>query len=243
MDDEPLARTRLRSLLSSDPEISVIGECESGTEAVEVIHASQPDLVFLDVQMPGLDGFGVLDALASGPLPAIIFATAFDQYAVDAFDAHAVDYLLKPFRRERVQLAVARVKERKASSAPSPQSELQSLAGSMRVPGGKIPVRNGARTVLLSPKEILWLEASANYVTVCTADAKLTTRSTLGAIIERLPENSFLRVHRSYVINVDHMRELIHCGSGEAVVVMSNKRELPVGKTYKEQLEARLSLN
>ena len=236
MDDEPLARIRLTSLLASDPELEIIAQCGSTAEALLVIKTQQPDLVFLDVQMPKSDGFALVDKLGSHP-PAIVFATAFDQYAVDAFDAHAADYLLKPFRRERVQLAVARVKERLWGTTPDDPA----AAPGSRVTN-RLPVRTGSRTVLLAPKEILWLEASANYVDVCTAAQKFTTRSTLSAILSRLPADMFVRIHRSYVINLDHAREVIHCGNGEAVLVMSNRRELPIGKTYKDGLENRLSL-
>jgi len=231
VDDEPLARNRLKSLLAPDNEVDIVGESGSAEEALAAIQSTRPDLVFLDVQMPKADAFSLLDRLPS-PAPAIVFATAYDQYAVDAFDANAADYLLKPFRRERVQIAVARVKERVWGSTPQQNT----------VRLNRVPIRTGSRTVLLAPKEILWLEASANYVDVCTAAAKFTTRSTLAAIVSRLPSESFLRIHRSFVVNIDHARELIHCGNGEAVLVMSNRRELPIGKTYKDTLESRLSL-
>ncbi len=243
VDDEPLARARLRSLLALDDELEFIGECGSGEEAVSFILANAPDFIFLDVQMPGLDGFNVLEALPSENRPAVIFATAFDHHALDAFDVQAVDYLLKPFRRERVLMAVTRVKERLRQSITRTEEIIAPAQGiAVSEAPKKLAVRNGSRTVLVGPKEVVWLEACANYVSICVANTKLTMRSTLTAVADRLPRESFLRVHRSFVINLEHVREVIRCGNGEAVVVMSNGRELPVGRTFKDNLETRISL-
>ncbi len=242
MDDEPLARRRILSLLQADPTFEVIGESGNGTDAVEKITTLKPDLVFLDVQMPKLDGFGVLEAVAPVHLPAIIFATAFDQYAVKAFDAHAVDYLLKPFKQERFMDAVLRAKTHFAAMQANPNGgeenqKILSLLRHVNTDADRLVVRSGGKVVFLRASEVEWIEAAANYIKLYSQQRVFTVREKISSLEEALPVGKFMRIHRSVIVNLAMVQEIQPCGGGEFVVILRTGRELPLGRTYRSKVD------
>jgi len=235
-DDEPLARRRILSLLKSDATFEVVGECGSGESAVETITSAKPDLVFLDVQMPNLDGFGVLQAVAPIHLPLIIFVTAFDQYAVKAFDAHAVDYLLKPFKRERFLDALKRSRQQLEQGYD--QEKMVTLVRQFNADRERVVIRTEGRIVFLKAAEIEWIQAAANYVHLHCREQNYSVREKISSLEEFLPSNKFIRIHRSIIVNLDKVREIQPCGAGEFIVLLNSGRELPLGRTYRPAVEA-----
>lgn len=243
MDDEPLARRRVLSLLQPDADFEVLGECGNGKDAVEKIATLKPDLVFLDVQMPKLDGFGVLEAVAQVHLPAIIFVTAYDQYAVKAFDAHAVDYLLKPFKQERFMDAVARAKQQFQAVQANPNGngeenqKLLSLLRHVNTDADRLVVRSGGKVVFLRASEVEWIEAAANYIKLYSQQRVFTVREKISSLEEALPAGKFMRIHRSVIVNLSMVQEIQPCGGGEFVVILRTGRELPLGRTYRSKID------
>lgn len=240
VDDEPVARAGLWALLDADGEVEIVGECATGREAVEAIRAERPDLVFLDVQMPDLDGFGALAELEPVERPVIVFVTAHDEHALRAFEASAVDYLVKPFDRERFERALARAKRFLARDRLSAVREsLGALTrwlgtereGPARVPGERIVVSDGSRMAILPREEIEWIEADRNHVVVHARGEAYRTRDTFGGFLERLDPRRFLQVSRSAAVNADRVRELKATSGGQievtlesGVVVVSSRR-------------------
>ena len=244
MDDEPLARRRVLSLLQTDPTFEVVGEAGNGKDAVDRITQLKPDLVFLDVQMPKLDGFGVLEAVATIHLPLIIFVTAFDQYAVKAFDTHAVDYLLKPFKQERFMDAVLRVKNQfqaihanTGSSSADENQKMLSLMRHVNTDSDRLVVRSGGKVVFLRASEVEWIEAAANYIKLYSQQRVFTVREKISSLEESLPAGKFMRIHRSVIVNLGMVQEIQPCGGGEFVVILRNGRELPLGRTYRSKID------
>jgi two-component system LytT family response regulator len=241
VDDEPLGRDRIRTLLASEPDIEIVGEAEDGESAVERIATLKPDLVFLDIQMPGLDGFGVLRQL-KGHVPLVVFVTAYDQHAIRAFDEHALDYLLKPARPARLKDAVQRARERLASAAPialPPQLlELLNQRPAERPKVTRFPVRTNERTTFVKVTAVDWIEAAGNYVILHVGKETHILRDTLAALEEQLPPN-FLRVSRSAVINLDRVRELQSMTAGEHIVLLQDGRQIPMTRGIRE-VEERL---
>ena len=215
-----------------------MGECTDGRAAIEAIATHRPDLVFLDVQMPELDGFAVLEALPSGELPEIVFATAHDQYAVRAFDACAVDYLLKPFKRERFLSSLERAKAKLARKRDSEGegSDLQALASLVRADRDRLVVRTQGKIVFLKSDEVTWIEASANYVLVHAGARVHQVREKISDLERTLPPGKFARIHRSIIVNLDAIAEVQACGGGEHVVVLRSGEELSLGRSYLEHL-------
>jgi two-component system LytT family response regulator len=237
VDDEPLARQRIASLLSGESDFEAVAECGDGRSAIEVIAAQAPDLVFLDVQMPGCSGFDVLEALGLERLRAIVFVTAHDQYAVRAFDAHAVDYLLKPFKRTRFRESLARARARVlAGPDPEERDKLLELVQMARGRSERLVVRTPGRFVFLRTNDVQWVEASANYVRIHTDKEQHQVRGKIGDLERSLPPDRFLRIHRSIVVNVDAIAEIQACGGGEYVVVLRSGKELSLGRSYLENL-------
>ena len=241
VDDEPLGRDRIRTLLASEPDIEIVGEAEDGESAVERIATLKPDLVFLDIQMPGLDGFGVLRQL-KGHVPLVVFVTAYDQHAIRAFDEHALDYLLKPARPARLKDAVQRARERLASATPialPPQLlELLNQRSAERPKVTRFPVRTNERTTFVKVTTVDWIEAAGNYVILHVGKETHILRDTLAALEEQLPPN-FLRVSRSAVINLDRVRELQSMTAGEHIVLLQDGRQIPMTRGIRE-VEERL---
>jgi len=232
VDDEPLARDRLRGFLKAEPAVEVIGECGSGTDAIIAIRSAAPDLVFLDMQMPGCDGLQVLAELPEGKRPAIVFATAHEKFAVDAFDVSAVDYLLKPFDRERLQQALRRVQDflqRSPGSAGTPASPAPKA--------DRITVKADGRLVFLKPDEIVRVEAADNYVTLHLLSGRLMLRETMTAIEARLGTLSFVRVNRSAIVHLDQIKEIQPAQHGDYTVVLRDGTKLPLSRSLRGRLE------
>jgi len=242
VDDEPLARDRLRALLASDLSIEIVGEAASGTDALEAIAALQPDTVFLDMQMPGCTGLEVVARL-SPPRPAIIFVTAHDRFAVDAFAADATDYLLKPFDRERLALALQRAREAIAARrAGDLSTRLESLLAARNHSGSsdtdRLAVRTDGRVVFLKHREIVWVEAANNYCVLHLHDKRrLMLRETLSAIEERLGSSGFARINRSALVQMDEVKELQPSTYGDYIVVLHAGQRLPLSRSYRGRLE------
>jgi two-component system, LytTR family, response regulator len=238
VDDEPLARRRIQSLLKADAEISVVGAFGNGREAAQAIKELRPDLVFLDVQMPEMDGFAILSEVADTHMPTVLFVTAFDQYAIRAFEAHAVDYLLKPMKRARFYEALQHAKEQvRLRQDNHYEQRITELMKQVTPASSRLVLRSGGKLIFVDPEEIEWIEAAANYVRLHTRVEVHTVREKISAIERELDSETFLRVHRSIIVNLDKVKEVIPCGSGEYVVLMKNGRELSFGRSYRDRLE------
>jgi two-component system, LytTR family, response regulator len=239
VDDEVLARRRILSLLKSDPSFEVAAECADGQSAIRAIAEHKPGLVFLDVQMPEVDGFGVLEAVSPVDMPAIIFVTAFDQYALKAFDTQAIDYLLKPFKQERFMAALARAKSRiQAGRVQLDPEALVALFRAVDRDRARLVVRAEGKVVFLRTAEVEWVEADANYVRVHTRQRTYNVREKISVFERSLPEHKFVRIHRSVIVNLDAVAEIQNCGNAEHVVILRSGKELPLGRTYRERLDS-----
>jgi two-component system, LytTR family, response regulator len=240
-DDEPLARERLRTLLAAETDVVLLRECGDGPAAVAAVRELRPDLLFLDVQMPGLDGFGVLRALdGDDALPEIVFVTAYDRYALQAFEVHALDYLLKPFTRRRFGEAMEHVLRRLElregrGPAPGVAALLDALRAERERPD-RIAVRGSRGVHFVKPDEIVWVEAEGNYVKLHTGAGDHLLRSTLKEVEARLGSHRFVRVHRSALVNQDRIRRLEPWFHGEFVVVLEDGTRLTSSRTYSGNL-------
>jgi two-component system LytT family response regulator len=234
VDDEPLACERLRMLLESERDVEIAGECHDGLTAVEAIRKLAPDLVFLDVQMPEMDGFAVLEALDTPP--AVIFVTAYDQFAIKAFEVHALDYLLKPFDRERFSKALAR------AHSGDLDARLRSLLAELRTRrkyNDRLVVSAGGRVVFLRVDELDWIEAAGNYVRLHAGRDEYLHRETMARLEACLDPEKFARIHRSTIVNVDRVKELHPLFRGDYTVVLRDGRELTLAKAYRERLRVK----
>jgi len=239
VDDERPARDKLKILLSQEPDIKVISECGNGAAALSALSELKPDLLLLDIQLPDTDGFSLLKALPSEKLPFVIFTTAYDQYAIKAFDAHALDYLLKPFDYERLKEALhrARLAIRTQNDRMLTDRLLKILQGSSSTPvSRRLLIRSGGRVVFLAYDEIEWIDAAANYVRVNAGKVSYMLRGSIGSIAEKLPAEQFVRIHRSTVVNARLIKELQPCNSGEFIVVLRNGKELSCSRGYRAGL-------
>jgi two-component system LytT family response regulator len=240
VDDEPLARERLRGMLEAEPEIEVLAECGDGLSAVESIRTLAPDLVFLDIQMPGLDGFGVLNKLARSPLPAVVFVTAYDKFALKAFEVHAIDYLLKPFDRERFRKALQHVKGRlgraEQSNLETRVQELLTALKSDKEETDRLVIKTTGKITFLKFEEIDWVEADDNYVNIHAGTGTHLLRETLTALEARLPAKKFARISRSAIVNLDMIKELQPLFHGEYAVILRNNTRLTLSRSCRENL-------
>lgn len=246
VDDEPLARERLRTLLQQEPDVQVIGECADGRQAVTAITNDAPDLVFLDIQMPILDGFGVLQALDDRPLPAIVFVTAYDQYALRAFDVHALDYLLKPFTARRFQKALQRARDemQRDNGETSPVEKrlmtlLDDLNGEKKHPK-RLVVKASGRVYFLKVDEIDWIEAEGNYVRLHVAANSHLLRETMKGMEAALDPDRFIRIHRSTIVNTERIRELQPLFHGEYAVILQDGTRLVASRGPENRLRKML---
>jgi two-component system LytT family response regulator len=254
VDDDHFARASVRSLLSAEPGVRIVGEASDGHAALEAIEREDPDLVFLDVDMPGLDGFGVLEALGGARLPAVVFVTAHEHYAIRAFEVHAMDYLLKPFGRERFRQAFARARAALARRDDDGQAErVQALLEELReeqrgierllapaAPLDRILVKAHDRVLLVELADVDWIEAEGNYVRLHAGGASYLVRWKIGSLEERLDPRRFARVHRSTVVNLERVRELRPWFAGDLLVVLKDGTELKLSRGYRPKLEERL---
>jgi two-component system LytT family response regulator len=232
-DDEPLSRERLRQFLHAEEHTEIVAECGTGTETLDAITTTSPDLVFLDVRMPELDGFAVLERLGDNRPPAIIFVTAHHEFAVRAFEIAAIDYLLKPFDRDRFRVAFSRARTRLERGATGPASETTFLAGRHKSTE-RVAVRLQGRIFFVSTKDIDWLNAADNYVQLHVGKASHFLRSTLTSLITQLPPNQFLRINRSHLVNVDRIKEIRSKTHGDFIVHLRRhnshwQSEVPAG--------------
>ncbi|AMY10733.1 Transcriptional regulatory protein YehT [Luteitalea pratensis] len=236
VDDEPIARRRLKGLLQAEPSVEIVGESEDGESALAGIRRLRPDLVFLDVQMPGLDGFDVIELLPDAECPAVIFVTAYDQYALRAFDVHAVDYLLKPFERGRLRSSLARAAAL-AGSGGTP-ARLHALVDTVRAdrPLQRFLVKTPKRVYAVRADDVESLESAGHYVELRTATGTHLVRDAMAAIEQRLDRERFVRIHRSAIVNIDKVKELRPAFHGEFEVVLSSDRRLRCSRTYATEL-------
>ena len=240
VDDEPLARDRLRQLLDEQPEIELIGECADGREAVDAIRKQSPDLIFLDIQMPELNGFEVLEAISTESMPVIVFVTAHDKFALQAFEVHAVDYLLKPFDRERFDSALGRalqqVKYRqdpaRAEAQAAVLAEVQAPAKSI----DRLAVKSGGRIRIVRTADIAWIESAHNYVEIHEDKQSHLLRDTISAIEQKLPPDKFVRISRSTIVNIEKIKELEPLFYGEYTVTLQNGKRLTLSRRYRSKL-------
>jgi two-component system LytT family response regulator len=241
-DDEPLARERIRTLLASEPDIEIVAEAANGSEAVQLVRQHHPDLLFLDVQMPGLDGFGALEQLAGDYLPSVVFVTAYDEYALRAFEVNALDYLLKPFNRARFQKTLQRVREHVLGRANGDLNRkllnlLESLRGN-RPHLDRIVIRNAGRVTFLPTSEIDWIDAAGNYVKIYAGKDQHILRETLKNLEARLDPSVFVRVHRSTILNVERIRELQPLFHGDCIAILRDGTRITCSRSFSDRLDA-----
>jgi two-component system LytT family response regulator len=244
VDDEPLARERLASLLSAEQDIEIVAQCRDGEEAVIAIDQHSPDLVFLDVQMPGLNGFEVIDAVGGEKMPLVIFVTAYDQHALRAFQVRALDYLLKPFDRERFQEALQRARAHILRDETGDLGRrLLALVKDLRRDQPKtdrLVVKSGGRLFFLRTDEIDWVEAAGNYVRLHVGGTSHLLRETMNAIEGRLDPEKFFRIHRSRIVNMERIQEMQPWLNGEYAVMLRTGTRLTLSRGYREKLQERL---
>jgi two-component system LytT family response regulator len=238
VDDEPLARDSIRALLADDAEVRVVGE-GTGSDAEALVARGRPDIMFLDIQMPEVDGFGVLDRVGAETVPVVIFVTAYDQYAVRAFEVHALDYLLKPFDDKRFAGALARAKElvgaRRRGEVDNRIAELLKERDLSRT-RFLIPVRD--KTIVVDAAQIDWIEASDYYVTLHAGAAAHLLRQTMDEIEKQLDRRQFFRVHRSAIVNVDRVREIHPLFRGDCALVLADGRRIKLSRSRRKEFEA-----
>ncbi len=250
-DDEQLARQKLRLLLDSESQVEVVAECHNGMQTLSAIRTGRPDLLLLDIQMPDLDGFQVLSEVSPAEMPVVIFTSAYDQYAIRAFEAHALDYLLKPFDQERLHHAIERARfelwNAKGRDITSRILDMLSQVKTEKqiVPeyDGRLVIKTKGRIIFLNLEEIDWIEASANYVRLNVGRESYLFRETISRISERLNPNDFIRIHRSMIVNVQKIKELIPVNSGEYIVVLKSGKELSCSRGYRATVQQMIARN
>jgi two-component system, LytTR family, response regulator len=228
VDDEPLARLNLSRLLAAEPDFELAGEFADGRSAASAIAEQVPDLVFLDVQMPNANGLDVIGGLPRDRAPAVVFVTAYERYAVQAFEAQALDYLLKPFRRERFFATLDRVRLRLAA----PGTTRAAASDDIEAGPDRMIVKCRDRVVVVSFDELAYVRAAANYVQLHLVDRSYDVREKISTMESRLPADRFVRVHRSYLVNLGAVQELYPVGGGDYMIGLRNGKQLPVGPTY-----------
>ena len=244
-DDQPLARERLLALLAQEEDVTVVATATTGTDAVAAIRAHAPDLVFLDMQMPELDGLGVIEAIGTDRMPPTIFVTAFDDYAIQAFEVHALDYLLKPFGRQRFEKALARARlHLQRNRAQAVTEQFEALVKDLRTPApirNRIVVRTGGRISFVDVDQIDWVEAEGNYVRLHIGAESHLVRDTMNGILARLNSDRFFRIHRSRIVRLDRIQSLHLASGGDYDVVLQNGVRLGLSRLYKDDLQGRLA--
>lgn len=242
VDDEAPARSRLRQLLKGEDDFELLEECANGKQAIPAIQKERPDLVFLDVQMPRLGGFEIVQALPPESRPLVVFVTAYDRYALQAFDVHAIDYLLKPFDRARFQKCLSHVREQfRRGDAGRVDSRLASFLAEMK-PGSRkldrFAFKSDGRVIFARLEEIDWVEADGNYVHLHVSGTSHLLRETLGSLETQLPAEMFLRISRSTIVNLDRIKELQSLFYGDYAVILRDGTKLTLSRNYRERLEA-----
>ncbi len=229
-DDERLARQRLLSLLEKEEDVQVVGECSDGAAAAEMLKSRPVDVAFLDIEMPGQSGLEAMSSTSPGMQPLVVFITAFEQYAVRAFEANAFDYLLKPYREERLRNTLARLRGHLAllskQVAPNSTGDLE-----------RLPIKSNGRIVLLKTEEIDWIEAEHNYVRLHTRGVTHLIRETMSALEAKLSEKNFRRIHRSTIVNIERIKEIQPWFRGDAIVLLDNGQKLTASRNYRDRLK------
>ena len=241
VDDESLARERIKRLLAAERDLELVGECAGGHEAVAAIQAHKPDLVFLDIQIPELDGFGVLKAVGVAEMPAVIFVTAYDRYALQAFDVNALDYLLKPYNRERFRKAVERARAHLSNGAKGELNErLLSLLENFKTEPPRhlerLMIKSAGRVFFLRAEELDWIEAEGNYLRVHAGRESHLIRETMNRLASKLDPDKFLRIHRSTLVNIERIKELQPLFSGDYAVILRDGKQLTLSRSYRDKL-------
>jgi two-component system LytT family response regulator len=242
-DDEPIARARMLALLRDEPDIELIGECATGPETISAIERTSPDLVFLDIQMPRIDGLTLVRTLGRA-MPAVVFVTAYDEYALGAFEVHALDYLLKPYSAERFKSALVHARQhlsatRKTTEIPNPKSQIPNP--NPQVSGhDRLVIKSSGRIYFIRTRDIDWCEAAGNYVRLHVGPQTHFVRGTMAHIESQLDRAQFVRIHRSTTVNVDRIQELHSSFAGEYVVLLQDQTRLTLSRGYREGLQARL---
>jgi two-component system, LytTR family, response regulator len=248
-DDEPLARRRSARLLRERDDVEIVAQCSGGADAVESIREHEPDLVLLDIQMPDIDGFGVVSEIGTDKMPQVVFVTAYDQHAIRAFDINAVDYIVKPYTSERFHEAVNRAMTRIAARADSTDlanveearllSILERVTANDVAGSDRIIVRDRDRTRLIRARDVDWVESEANYVRLHIGAASYLIRGNLGKLEEKLAGFGFVRVHRRFLVNVERVTEVQPWFGGDAILVLANNTKVRLSRTFKEPFERR----
>lgn len=240
VDDEPLARIRLRRLLTVEPDIEIAGECANGAEAVSFLSERRADLIFLDVQMPGLDGFGVLTSIPADRMPTVVFVTAYDQHALRAFEFHALDYLLKPFDRTRFNETLRRGRDHIARLRSGEVNQrllaLLETVGRRRGAPDRMAIRTNGHVLFIRTASIDWIEAADNYVCLHCGSETHIVRETLSALGGRLDSNRFIRIHRSTIVNADRITRMQPWFRGDYRVLLQDGTQLTLSRSYRERL-------
>jgi two-component system LytT family response regulator len=249
VDDEELARRGLRALSQRHGDLELICECSNGREAVEAIYRHRPDLVFLDVQMPGKTGFDVINAIPDVERPHVIFVTAYDNFALRAFEVHALDYLLKPVNEERFDAAVARVRAAISRATPGAgvqhqgAADLEAATASTARAVDRLPIKSNGRIIPLRLTDIEWIEADRDYVSVHAGGKSWLMRETIAALELRLALSGFVRIHRSTLVNAERVKELRPRDKGEYTVVLNDGTELKLTRNYRASIERLVGAN
>lgn len=246
VDDEPLARQRVIGILKTHSEIEIIGECRNGREAIETINKKQPDLIFLDIEMPDIDGFGVISSIDMSYKPFIIFATAYNQYALKAFDVHAIDYLLKPYDDERFEEALVLAKDQITLKHKSKFNErLLQLVNEFNVEPDnylrQFKIKFRGREKFIRTENILYIEAEGNYLMLHHEDGRDLYRATMNAIESELNPNRFIRVHRSFILNSTYIKNVTYLSNNEFKITLKNGVEVVSGRSFKDRIKAFIS--
>jgi two-component system LytT family response regulator len=242
VDDETSARDRVRDLLADEPDIAIAAECSSGREAIATITALRPDLLFLDIQMPEVNGFDLLRALPATSLPAVIFTTAYDRHALEAFEVHALDYLLKPFKAARFKAALQRAREHLQKHQPG-ETDPRVLALLQRFQGirtytTRFVIKSASRVVIVKVDEIDWIESASNYALLHVRDKTHVLRETMRSLEEQLSPEQFVRVSRSAIVNIERIKELQPMAKGEYVVILHDGKRLTMTRGIRDLEEA-----
>ncbi len=244
VDDEPPARAILREMLKDDPEVEVIGECANGKQAVKALATQSPDLMFLDIQMPEMDGFALLEALDEEHMPTVIFVTAYDRYAVRAFEVAAVDYLLKPFNHERLAKALQRAKNSLTDGSADRSRQVIELLHQINARAeylDRFVIKNNGRTLLVPADDVDWIEADGNYLLLHVGQSAHLLRQTLQSMEQRLNPRKFLRIHRSAIVNLDRIKELqTHVNGEDQIVILKDGSQLTLSRRFRDKVSQAL---
>ena len=245
VDDEAPARARIRQLLKGEPDFELVAECATGREAVERVLAEKPDLLFLDVQMPRLSGLDVCEAISSAhPMPLIIFVTAYDEHALKAFEVHAIDYLLKPFDRERFQKALNHARDQlRRARGLLPERQLETLLTDLRslAQHERLVFKENGRVIFVRPETLEWIEADGNYVRLHAGNQAHYVRTTLARLESQLPPGKFMRISRSALVNLDRVKELQPLFYGDYAVILEGGSRLNMSRNYRDRVESMLA--